>query len=155
LAAATRIGSCARWPQVAHPAVDDEFAADSEVAGVGGEEHNGFRDLLGGTTAAQRDLRNQSLEISPTSPALSCSGVTTRPGLIAFTRIPRLISSPDSVRASDEPSLGGGRDARRWHSDPRVDRGVEHDRAGVGEDRQQRLDEEERPLQVDRDRAIK
>jgi hypothetical protein len=43
---------------------------------------------------------------APVSPSLSCNGVATGPGLTALTRIPRPISSPDSVRASEtSPAL--------------------------------------------------
>jgi len=34
-------------------------------------------------------------------PSLPCTAVTMGPGLMAFTRMPRWISSPESVRASE------------------------------------------------------
>jgi len=35
-----------------------------------------------------------------------------------------------------------------------VDRRIEHERCGISEDRQQLLDQEKRPLEIDRDRSV-
>ena len=89
-------------------------------------------------------------------PTLAWKGVAIGPGLTALTRTPRPISSllAEAARESERIAVGQRIDARSRHADMRVDRGVDDDRGRIGEDRQERLDEKERPLEIDRERAV-
>src|SRR5271165_6658495 len=83
------------------------------------------------------------------NPSLSISGVRVGPGLTAA----RAELTRKRARQRYQHGLGGRIYARARHADARLDRGGEHDRGRIGEDRQQSLYEEERTLEIDRNRA--
>src|SRR5215469_17113934 len=85
--------------------IHEQFRSCNVATVVGGEEHHGPGDLIGGAESAERNSVGQHLQALLAgfcgSQQVVSPGVSVAPGLTAFTRMRRCFKSVVQVRANE------------------------------------------------------
>ena len=136
-------------------AVDEEFTAGDVTAFVGGEERDRFGDLIRGSRSAQRNGRNDGLDVvvllllrhSETG-VIARRRNDARTDRVDADALALQVHSPIAGKRA-ERRFGGTVDAEGRVSLNGNQRGVQDNRAARGHERQCALNREERALDVD------